>query len=363
MNVFLCASRSAYYRVGDVRNDLERRGHLVTLPNNFEDPGREDVVKRSGSAAYAAWKAEMLRLQGTKVAANDAILVLNFDKGDQRNYLGGATFLEVFCAWELGKAIYFYNPLPESILRDELEAMGPMDIEGDLDRMPTTAGTIASPMTTKVGRPDDVIAGATAAHRSLLATIGPLTDSDVKQPSLLTDWTVAHVLTHLARNADSYVRMLEAAARGQSVAQYAEGLEGRAADIEVGSRRPAPELIADVRQSCRRLEAIWDASPPNAWAGHGYNSAGGDWPCAILPFHRWREVEVHHADLGFGFHWADWSDGYIDRELPRALASVPDRLRVPMARRRLTAWLLGRTDTPGELALEGWQDRIEYYHR
>ncbi len=79
----------------------------------------------------------MLRLQETKVAANDAILVLNFDKGNQRNYLGGATFLEVFKAWEHGKKIYFYNRLPASILRDELEAMAPIVIDGDLDRVRT----------------------------------------------------------------------------------------------------------------------------------------------------------------------------------------------------------------------------------
>src|SRR5207253_8075438 len=98
-------------------------------------PGREDGVRRSEPSAYVAWKATMLGLQATKVETNDAILVLNFDKGKQRNYLGGATFLEVFKAWELGKRIYFYNSLPESMLRDELEAMAPIVIDGDLDKV------------------------------------------------------------------------------------------------------------------------------------------------------------------------------------------------------------------------------------
>lgn len=218
-------------------------------------------------------------------------------------------------------------------------------------------------MSETTGRPDEDIAGATAAHRALLSTISPLTDSDVSQPSLLADWTVAHVLTHLARNADSHVRMLAAASDGRSLAQYAGGLEQRVADIEAGSRRSAAELIGDVRDSCGRLEMMWNSVPERAWTGHGYNSAGHAWRCVVLPFHRWREVEVHHADLGLAFGWADWSDGYVDRELPRALATVPDRLPDPSTRRRLTAWLLGRVNSPGELPLAGWQERIEYYHR
>lgn len=212
-------------------------------------------------------------------------------------------------------------------------------------------------------RPNDDIAGARGAHRALLSTIGPLTDDVLRQPSLLAGWTVAHTLSHLARNADSYIPMLEASAAGRSVPQYAGGLEQRASDIEAGARRPAAEVVADVHDSCRRLEAAWASMPDDAWAGHGYNSAGREWPCAVLPFHRWREVEVHHADLGLAFSWKDWSSAYVDRELPHAVASLQNRLTDPKARRRLTAWLLGRVDTPGDLVLDEWQARIEYYHR
>ena len=128
----MVGSKRAYGRVADVAAELERAGHVVTMPNNFEDPTREDRMKSEGESAYAEWKADMLRLQSDKVAANDAVLVVNVDKGAQRNYLGGATFLEVFKAWELGKRIYFLNPIPDSGLRDELTAMKPVVLEGDL---------------------------------------------------------------------------------------------------------------------------------------------------------------------------------------------------------------------------------------
>jgi hypothetical protein len=33
---------------------------------------------------------------------------------------------------------------------------------------------------------------------------------------------------------------------------------------------------------------------------------------------RWREVEFHHADLGLGFTYADFSPAYVERELADA---------------------------------------------
>lgn len=89
-------------------------------------------MKDMGAAEHAQWKADMLRLQVKKVANNDALLVLNFDKNKVPNYIGGATFLEVYKAFELGKKIFFYNPIPEGILKDELLAMQPVIINQNL---------------------------------------------------------------------------------------------------------------------------------------------------------------------------------------------------------------------------------------
>jgi len=75
----------------------------------------------------------MVIQQEEKVRKNDAILVLNFEKNGQPNYIGGATFLEMFKAWELKKKIFLYNPLPENILRDELEIFNPVIINGRLN--------------------------------------------------------------------------------------------------------------------------------------------------------------------------------------------------------------------------------------
>ena len=203
------------------------------------------------------------------------------------------------------------------------------------------------------------LAGCAAAHRRLEAIVASVDDAVARQPSRLPAWTVGHVLTHLARNAESHVRILDGALAGQAVEQYPGGEEQRDRDIEAGAGRPAAALRSDVLDTNAALEAAWARMTPHAWQGHGL-SEGSQWSCQVLPFHRWREVEVHGADLGLGYSPEDWPVEYVDRELPLALATLPDRLSAP-ARAEVLAWLLGRTGQPPSLDLAPWQSTSEYY--
>ena len=133
MNIFICASKHLYQHIPEIKQYLEEKGHVITLPNSFDNPTKELQMKELGAEEHRIWKASMLRLQKDKVAANDAILVINEEKNGQPNYIGGATFLEIYMAFELDKKIFLYNPLTESIFRDELLAMNPIIINKNLD--------------------------------------------------------------------------------------------------------------------------------------------------------------------------------------------------------------------------------------
>ena len=100
-----------------------------------------------------------------------------------------------------------------------------------------------------------------AAHQRLLADLDSLEDAEVGRPSLLPGWTVGHVLTHLARNADSQRHVLEAAVQGEPAERYPGGREQRSGDIEAGAGRPAAALVEDVRRTIWQLEAAWPAVP------------------------------------------------------------------------------------------------------
>jgi hypothetical protein len=65
----------------------------------------------------------------------DSVLVLNFEKNGQTNYIGGATFLEMYDAFRLGKKIYMFNNIPEGILKDEIIGFNPILINGDLNNI------------------------------------------------------------------------------------------------------------------------------------------------------------------------------------------------------------------------------------
>jgi maleylpyruvate isomerase len=186
------------------------------------------------------------------------------------------------------------------------------------------------------------IDGVARAHATLARTIDGLTDEVARRPSLLPGWTVGHVLTHVARNADSVVRRLVGAAAGRVVDQYAGGAAGREHDIEDGASRPADELVADVLHTNAAVEAVLATFPPEAWERLTRSVGGQEIPARDVVFSRWREVEVHHVDLGMGYLASDWPEDLVEVWLPRA-----EEQFLPTADQRdLLAWLVGRGPAP-----------------
>ena len=135
MKIFICCSKYFYNRISEIKERLENSGHEITLPNSYEHPFKEEEIKKLSKEEHIQWKSAMLRSQESKVKSNDAILVLNFDKNESKNYIGGATFLEIFKAFELNKKIFLLNPLPDNIFKDELTAINPIIINGDLSKI------------------------------------------------------------------------------------------------------------------------------------------------------------------------------------------------------------------------------------
>ena len=135
MKIFICASKHNYGHVADIKNKLEEMGHIITVPNSYDEPMKEGEVKKLGTEEHAKWKGAMIRLQKEKVDANDCILVLNFEKNGQPNYIGGATFLEIFRAFDSNKKVFLYNPIPDSNFKDELIGMSVEVINGDLSKV------------------------------------------------------------------------------------------------------------------------------------------------------------------------------------------------------------------------------------
>ncbi len=196
---------------------------------------------------------------------------------------------------------------------------------------------------------DADVAGCALAHQRLLADLDTLNESAMAlstAPSMLPDWTVGHVLTHIARNADAFRHMIEGAALGEKRTMYPSA-DARSNDIEHGASKPFATHVADVRTSVWALESSWATLTADGWSGHGITRLG-EIAVTDFPWRRWREVEVHHADLGLGFSAADWSPEFIATELARRLTEfnatgdvLPDDV-AGAAPWQMLAWLFAR---------------------
>jgi maleylpyruvate isomerase len=181
------------------------------------------------------------------------------------------------------------------------------------------------------------LAGETdLATQRLLDHARQLTEADLRVPSLLPGWTRAHVLTHLARDADAMRELLAAARAGPPRAGYPRAgypsAAARAADIERGAARSAPELMTDVADSAMALRAFIRQLPDQVWAVPVRLLDEAPFPAAELAVRRLSEVELHHADLGAGYGSADWPAAFADLDLPEPMGSQrAERLRRPPA--------------------------------
>ena len=208
------------------------------------------------------------------------------------------------------------------------------------------------------------VAGCAESHQRLLRSLDALTDDQCREPSALPGWTRGHVLSHLARNAESHVHVLQCAARGEVGEQYVGGAKARKEGIELHAHDSAESLVNAVRKSIYALEGQWAATNSEGWQGHGVNSGGATIAMSDIVFLRWREVEVHHADLALDFTFANWDSTYVRYELdrqvmmwraskPMGLTPVP-KIALQLPPNERLAWFLGRTEVEGLPKVPGY---------
>jgi maleylpyruvate isomerase len=214
------------------------------------------------------------------------------------------------------------------------------------------------------------IVDVVASTDSLYKSIAGLSDPQVREPSLLPDWTRGHVLTHLARNADALVNLVTWARTGVETPMY-PSREQRAADIEAGSGRPAAQLIEDVHESSDHLLAALREAPDETWGGQvRFGSRDTPTTGARIPRLRQVEVEVHHVDLDLDYTLAHLPEDFVEQMLDEVTADysadpdkpglvlvgkdgeglwtiAPGGPEVSGAPPSLLGWLLGRTDGVG----------------
>lgn len=139
MKIAICGSLAFTYQFAELKEQLEAMGHEVEIPFTSRkilggEFTLEEVEASKGGSESATYKAsnDVIRRYYEVVKSADAILVANYQKNSINGYIGANTFLEMGFAHVLHIPIYVLNPMPESSFSDEMRAMQPIVLNGDL---------------------------------------------------------------------------------------------------------------------------------------------------------------------------------------------------------------------------------------
>lgn len=158
------------------------------------------------------------------------------------------------------------------------------------------------------------------ATRRMLRTADALPDSEYAEPSVLPGWTRAHVIAHLALNAEGLAGALGGVVEGTRVPMYAS-VEDRDADIADLATKGPSVLRSRLLGACTDLGDALAAVPQDAAETSIDRVPGGGrvFTVADVPWMRLREVEIHHADLAAGYDRTSWSPEFAAHVLETTL--------------------------------------------
>lgn len=140
MKIVICGSLVFVHEMDEVANKLKEIGHEPVVPlgvdlvktrgvtlEKFED------LKERGEHHKLTIQYDAIRKHYHKIVEGDAILVTNWEKKGIPNYIGGNTFLEMGFAHVHHKPIYILNGIPDLPYADEIHAMEPTVLKGELE--------------------------------------------------------------------------------------------------------------------------------------------------------------------------------------------------------------------------------------
>ncbi len=136
MKIVVCGSMTFAKEMAEVERELQGHGHEVVLPRFTHEYAKMDTLEKMHSESAAnKVKYGLIKEYFEEIKKGDAILVLNGERHGIPNYIGGNSFLEMAFAHVLNKKIFLLNPIPEMGYKDEMLAMQPTILEGDLSKI------------------------------------------------------------------------------------------------------------------------------------------------------------------------------------------------------------------------------------
>ena len=136
MKIAICSSMFFAKDIMEVKCELEKIGHEVFMPKNTELYANGSLIAETRQESTKnKIRDNLLRKYFSIIESADAVLVINKEKNGIKNYVGGNSFLEMGFAHILNKPIYLLHEIPEMGYKDEIMAMSPIILMGDISKI------------------------------------------------------------------------------------------------------------------------------------------------------------------------------------------------------------------------------------
>lgn len=133
--VTICNSAKLFKEVLKLKKELENLGLNVLIhEGTVIVNGKEIPVEKFNEMKKSKWNEHIqksvsprIRAHFERIEKSDAIVVMNKDKDEKKNYIGGNTLIEMGLAFYLKKLIFLTNSIPEYLpYAEEIRGVEPI---------------------------------------------------------------------------------------------------------------------------------------------------------------------------------------------------------------------------------------------
>ncbi len=135
INIAICGSMAFASEMAKTKKSLEQNGFNVFAPNGLLDSSRSNESGSSEKATKLKIENNYIKKHFEVIKNCEGVLILNYDKNDVKNYIGGNSLMEIGFAYTQNKDIFLLNPIPDVSYKTEIEAMSPIILNGNVENI------------------------------------------------------------------------------------------------------------------------------------------------------------------------------------------------------------------------------------
>lgn len=133
MKIVICGSMVFVKKMVELKSEFEKIGHEIVLPRFSEEYAQmQSLDKVHSESVKNKINHDLIKDHFESIKNADAVLIVNEDKNEAKDYIGGNSFLEMGFAHVLNKKIFLLNGMPKNSYVDEIKAMQPIVLNNDL---------------------------------------------------------------------------------------------------------------------------------------------------------------------------------------------------------------------------------------